>query len=349
MLTSFIKLVDGPSLAGNPTEAPEAAPRVMTLETLLRLLEEVRKVRRGGATLVWCGGELTSLGLPFFAEAVRLADATLGKSSVVHHLHTRGSSLDGDWANFLKARRVLVTLRLDGPEELHEAHHVTAYGPGSHRAARRALRLLKSRDVTLRVLCLLSSLSVPSADALLGYFATIGVPEVEFVPLLQSGGNSPVPAIQAREYGSVMTRVFEDWSERKGAPRVNLFLGLERRLAGRQSTVCRLEGRCARYITFECDGNVYPCEEFAGVSEYYLGNVREENLLSMLRGPRARNCWKSWQTIPRACRSCRWQSLCRGGCPLERWRAGNGEQEPSLLCEGLKMLYEHMAEVAAKA
>ena len=53
-------------------------------------------------------------------------------------------------------------------------------------------------------------------------------------------------------------------------------------------------------------------------------------------------------TVPLKCRSCCWENICQGGTDYHRYKPGNGLLSHSVMCEGLKKIYGHVATYLLK-
>ncbi|MEW6280597.1 MAG: SPASM domain-containing protein, partial [Candidatus Eremiobacterota bacterium] len=106
---------------------------------------------------------------------------------------------------------------------------------------------------------------------------------------------------------------------------------------------CRFGDDCSCYLTFDGDGGVYPCEEFADLPGYRLGNVLEEPLDRLLASEPAARVLASFSHTPERCLQCSYRRVCMGGCVRERLAAG-GPDHPSVMCQDWRELFECVRE-----
>ncbi|GMU54074.1 MAG: anaerobic sulfatase maturase [Candidatus Xenobia bacterium] len=326
------------------------AGQVMEDQTLGRVLAELHRVTSGPASLLWYGGEPTLVGLGRFSAIVARADELFSRrGGVAHSLQTNAVLIDEEWADFLACRSFGVSLSLDGPAQLHDAARPRAGGAGSHAAVERALGCLQRAGLKPRAACVVDRHTLDFPELLVDYFHSLGLHEIDFPPALRAGPGGLEARVTALEYGRFMTRVLDRWLA-LGQPnfRIRSLAGVVRKLAGLSSSVCKLEGDCSSYVTFAHNGDVYPCDEFSAFPETRLGNVRESPLDSILAAPEARTLYSSWAVVPEECSDCRWREMCRGSCPFERKMAG-GVDRPSILCDGLKLIFERVDDILRAA
>ena len=89
----------------------------------------------------------------------------------------------------------------------------------------------------------------------------------------------------------------------------------------------------------EADGSVYPCD-FYVMDEYQIGNFNTDSFDQMDQKRSEIRFIEQSSQVEKACRSCHYFLLCRGGCRRNR---GNGIQtEPTRnnFCEGYKIFFE---------
>lgn len=350
-LSPVIKLLESCNLACTYCYQEDllGPKRVMAEETLDRVLSELARITRGPVQILWFGGEPTLVGLKYFRRALDAAYGHFGPR-LRHAIQTNATLLDDDWAALLAEHRFAVTVSLDGPADVHDACRIHPRGRGSHADVMRGLQALSRHGLRARASCVVTDDTLPHAERILDFFASLDLWEVDFPPAMRHRADAFETLVDARAYGRFMVRILERWLAmgRKDF-RVRSLAGLARAIAGKPPSFCKLEGGCSRYVTFSYQGDVYPCDEFTGIEGHRLGSVLATPLDEILATPRAREIQRRWSTVPEACGDCEWHDLCRGGCPFER-RVSGGVEERSAVCEGLKILYARMArEIPAAA
>ena len=79
--------------------------------------------------------------------------------------------------------------------------------------------------------------------------------------------------------------------------------------------------------------------------KYKLGNIRDTSIPEMMASDAvARFGLDKRDTLPQACRQCKWRFACNGECPKHRFsRTDRGETGLNTLCPGYKLFYSHVA------
>jgi sulfatase maturation enzyme AslB (radical SAM superfamily) len=169
----------------------DASPRVRTsldprrFEAWVRGLGELGDIDLG---IQLHGGEPLMLdpSVELLASIARNAlipypTSSMGTMGIV----TNGILLDADRARSLLDAGLRVVLSLDGPQQVHDRHRVTASGRGSHRQAMRGLAALRSVDPDPPVIAVTSEPS-DLADVI-QFFTSEGLSRVKVNPMRPEG------------------------------------------------------------------------------------------------------------------------------------------------------------------
>ena len=98
---------------------------------------------------------------------------------------------------------------------------------------------------------------------------------------------------------------------------------------------CNQAPKCIAAPVVEHTGDVYPCDFFVE-SNWYLGNIADQSLQSMLDSSRYAAFYNSKRDVGTECADCKWLCLCNGDCKKNR---STGEK--SYFCEGYKLFFAH--------
>lgn len=316
----------------------------MDFQTLERILRELDAVACRPVSLLWYGGEPMLYGLSDFTGAVERANAVLGE--VRHSIQTNGVLIDRAWSQLFARHNFGVTVSLDGPAVLHDAQRINRAGRPTQAMVLRGIRCLQEAGLSPRVACVVTAASVPHAEELVEYLASLAISEVDFPPAMRFGPRADLePFVTPEQYAHFLSRALRGWM-RLGRPdfRIRSLVGLARKIKGAPGNYCKLEGDCSSYLTFTTQGEVYPCDEFSGLPDSALGNLRTQSLGDILNSDKARGTFREWTSSPQECRSCQWQEHCPGSCPFER-RASGSLAQRSLLCLAWKRILAELSSL----
>jgi uncharacterized protein len=320
------------------------APR-MALQTAEAVCEQYLALGPARANIGWQGGEPTLMGLDFFRQVVEIERRhTRGDAVPANTLQTNGVALDDEWCRFLAGNDFLVGLSVDGPSELN-ARRRFANGKPAFGAAMRAMGLLKSYDAEFNVLVVISQANVQRPHRLFDFLVENDLHYAQVIPCTEPGasaGTVSEHSVTAAQYGDFMIALFEAWLENDDPSYyvrsidnwLHLFFGLP-------AESCTHRQDCRNLLTIEWNGDVYPCDFFVE-DRYRLGNVREETLEQMLRGPAFRQFVREAESVPKPCTGCEWLRYCHAGCYRHRRKLGIGDDQRPYLCEGDKRIFGHV-------
>lgn len=299
-------------------------------------------------TIAWQGGEPTLAGLSFFKTALKLQRKYARPGQTIHNaLQTNGTLLTPEWCTFLHDEKFLVGISVDGPDRMHDHYRVDPQYHGSSSKVHQGLALLKQHQVEHNVLCVINDRNVKQPVELLGYFAKRGIRWLQFIPAVewQTPGidAQPTPANftpTGTEYGRFLCQLFDHWFDRyRHQISIRLFDAVIEKLVLNQMGICILSESCHGQITIEHDGSVFGCDHFVE-PRWQLGQVGSPGWFDQLNWRKLNQFAARKQNLPQACDVCQWREFCNGGCLKHRPHRGDVTQ-PSMLCEGYKMFYEH--------
>jgi uncharacterized protein len=315
--------------------------RIMTEETLERLVNSYLFYSYPQCAIAFQGGEPTIAGLGFFERLVEL-QKQYGRpgQSVSNSIQTNGVLLTPEWCRLFRDYKFLIGISLDGPEDVHDLYRLNKAGHGTWKAVAKAIELLQCEDVEFNVLCVVSQANVRRAKDLYRYFRSIGIDNLQFIPLVEFlPDGTPEPySISAEEYGRFLCELFDLWWPERRKVRVRYFDNIAESLAGLRPSTCTMLDSCDSYAVVEYNGDVYPCDFFVDQS-WKLGNIQSDSWAEISRR-RRRYDFASKKTLLHAeCARCEFQQICRGGCPKMRHGPRGAFEDLDYLCAGYKMIF----------
>lgn len=333
--------------------ADEAAKRstacmgLMTEATVETMLQEAFAMAdgRGFISFAFQGGEPTVAGLPFFRHFVERAKALKPSHvEISFSIQTNGTLLDGDWADFFAAEGFLVGVSLDGYPDLHNMNRVDADRKATWNRIARNVELLKKRKVPVNALCVVTAQCARSPQRVYESLKKLGFLYIQFIacldPIGETRGGRPW-SLKPEAYGQFLCRLFDLWYldwESGHYHSIRLFDDYIHILLGDGGSTCATCGQCGSYFVVEGDGSVYPCDFFS-LDEWRLGRIGEQTLMEMAEGETARRFLAWGREKPAECLSCRWRTLCNGGCKND-WKS-EADGSHNYYCRAFQMLFEH--------
>ena len=315
--------------------------RRMTFETLERLVDTYLFYSYPNSVFAFQGGEPTLAGLPFFQKLVSYQQE-YGRNgqSVSNAMQTNAVLLTKDWCDLFRNYNWLLGVSLDGPEAVHDRYRFNKAGQPTWRKVVDAVELLQANKVDFNILCVLSQSNVDQPRELYRFFRSLGVDNIQFIPLAEFDGNgNPLPfTITADQYGRFLCEVFDAWWPDRRKVRIRFFDNLAEATAGQKPGSCTMHETCDSYVVVEYNGDVYPCDFFVE-KDWKLGNITLDSWAEIARRSR-RYGFASKKTIAHPeCQVCEYQSICHGGCPKFRHGPHRRFEDLDYFCGAYKMIF----------
>ncbi|MEM2173961.1 MAG: SPASM domain-containing protein, partial [Candidatus Pacearchaeota archaeon] len=171
-------------------------------------------------------------------------------------------------------------------------------------------------------------------------------------PLVYSGNfnfNKDDLYIAPEDYGMALIKLFDRWFFDKDY-KINiepLYQYLGNLITGEPRECSTLFSCQERFISIDPFGDVYPCGRFAGIKEFYYGNINQEPLEKILSSPVRRKLLERNSNSLKDCQVCKYKKICNGGCMNNAYNAGNIFAKDNY-CEAYKMVFDHLSLVLQK-
>jgi uncharacterized protein len=348
----------------------------MTDAVLEEYLRQYIEAQQGPeVVLSWQGGEPTLLGLDFFRKIVDLEEEYCPPNKRVENdLQTNGLLLDDAWCEFLREKRFLVGLSIDGPQVLHDRYRVGRHREPTFDKVLAASKLLRKHGVQFNTLTTVNRINAQYPLEVYRFLRTeIGSTRIQFIPVVEPkffarvapqcwdegtlptlGSDAARPgspdsvvtdwSVDPDEYGKFLCAVFDEWyGHDLGKAFVYLFECALGQWAGMPASLCIQAKTCGRALVIEHDGAIYSCDHYV-YPEYMIGNIKETHLWDVVFSSRQEEFGlRKSSTLPGYCRRCPYLFACHGECPKNRFiRTPDGEAGLNYLCAGLRKYFAHI-------
>ncbi len=288
--------------------------RIMTRETADLLIQRIEEYRPDELSVIFQGGEPTLAGLDYFEYFAKNLKRRV-KAYILFSIQTNGLLIDNRFASFLKKYDFLVGVSVDGSRKTNDRYRVDRNGYGVLPQTLTAISILKKHGVNFNILSVIDSKNAGDADSTYAYFKKHKFYDLQFIPYVddREGIN-----LSCEAYENFLKRIFDLWyddftaGEMIQIRHINNYLDI---IAGFPPESCAMCGICGNYFVIESNGDIYPCDFYCD-NEHLLGSIYGDN-------PFGENEIKSRfieqsLIIHSHCKSCKYYSLCRGGCRRDR-------------------------------
>jgi len=255
-------------------------------------------------------------------------------------VQTNATLLDQESQDFLVARRAGIGISLDGPTAAVADRTRRTWG-GAGVFAQTVKVLEKLADYPgLNLIATVTKANVRHLPELVEFFHALGVTNALLNPVrgTQAGGRDLMPdqAELAHFFFQALDRTYE-LAQATGRKMVignfaNLLLGLV--APGARRLMCDISpcggGRC--FFAVGAKGEVAPCSEFLGLSEFHGGNLWEAPVTDLLTTPAFRKISTRVTEGFSPCNRCAVRHFCGAPCPAEVYAMNGRLDAPAPLC-----------------
>lgn len=318
----------------------------MNIETVHQMMKKVLSVGASYNILSWQGGEPTLLGLDFYKEVMKWIQKYKKPGQIVENtLQTNGILLDEEWCQFLKQNNFLVGISLDGPKEIHNHYRTNFAGKGSFDQVYQAIQQMNEHKVQYNILTLLTDANIHHPQEVYSFFRENQFNYLQFINCYEWDDQHNVLtnfSVKGKEVGEFYCKIFDLWIK-DGFPDVSirLFEDILIYHFDRVKVSCSWMRQCNSYFVIEHNGDCYPCDFFV-YPEWKLGNIRDQDFLSIINNPLRQRFAQLKSQIPKECQSCPMVSFCCGDCTKFRQAQAGLFNQVSEYCTSLKMLVNHI-------
>ena len=293
----------------------------------------------------WHGGEPALFGLEGFRRIVALQKKHCPEGRhILNGIQTNGLLLNDRWCEFLAEERFFVGISIDGMEQVHDLHRVTADGHATHARAVESYERLLRHGVATECLCVVHSETVCHPMAVYEFFRGLEVPYLSFIPLVEPlpDGGVTTRSVPSDAWGEFLCTVFDAWLESGiGNIKIQIFEEAARSAFGLDHSLCIFRRDC-NVPALQWNGDLYSCDHYM-TPGYHLGNIRETPLAALIDSPRQQAFSRAKQeSLTSQCRECAVVDMCNGGCPKDRI-IKTIDDKPGLnyLCSGYRRFFTH--------
>lgn len=330
---------------------------MMTEETLENIIRKAVEESNQLCTFAYQGGEPTLIGLDFFKKAAELQKKyhTKKKLRIENVIQTNGLNLDDTWLDFLKENNFLVGISLDGTAYSHDAFRKDEKGNGTYERVLHAIEGLKKKEIPFNILTVVNSKTVKQVSRIYDFYKREGFFHMQFIPCLNPFSEEEIKypyTLSTKAYGQFLKSLFDLWYQdikNNNYIHIQLFENYIMLLLGKAPELCGLSGSCSRQYIIEADGEVYPCD-FYVLDRYRLGNLNKNSFSQIEEKREETGFIRQSQTTCRDCLTCKFFSVCRGGCKRHREPAIHDIYGKNRFCEAyydfFDYSFERMAELA---
>jgi uncharacterized protein len=304
----------------------------------------------------WHGGEPLLMGLDFYRKALEYQRKYAGGKKIFNTIQTNGILVNEDWCIFLRDNGFLTGVSIDGPEDIHDAYRRDKGGAPTFARVIKGVEKLYRYGVQYNTMTTVNRASEGHGLDVYRFMKSIGSGYMQFMPVVEhinAEGRITDPSdeqavlapwcVASEAYGQFLCDIFDYWVRNDvGRFFVGQFDATLASWCGVQPGICAYAETCGGNSVVEHNGDLYPCDHFV-YPQYLLGNINETHLKEMYNShKRLAFGLEKRNGLTSGCFSCRYHFACHGECPKHRFIKGPDGGRKNVLCDGLKMFFEHV-------
>src|SRR5579863_3187777 len=122
----------------------------------------------------WHAGEPLTLPIGFYESSVCIQESlTPPTTKIRHRIQTNAVLINQEWCDFLKARKFVVSVSLDGPKRFHDSRRVDRLGRGTFDRVMRGIKLLQENSIPFDLVGVMSAESLHFAEEFFEFYSAL--------------------------------------------------------------------------------------------------------------------------------------------------------------------------------
>jgi uncharacterized protein len=330
-----------------------AKPKLMSAAVLGQLLSRVEahiaQYSLSNFSMLLHGGEPLLWGVQNFRDIAAACRAITGRTGcpITLATTTNGVLIDGAWLDCFERNDISVTVSIDGPAYIHDAHRRTFLGGPTHAAVERAIRLLQSRTIPFGVLAVCNP--AHQAREFFDYFVTnLGLDGFDI--LIPDATYDEKPISVAKFYRDLID-LWLNSNELSKTVNIRLIEAMALGLLGGKSTCEGIGYAPTEVCTITTDGSMEPLDvlRIAGDGSTATNlNIFVNAIEDIKDEPRWLAARAASLNLCDKCERCNFRHACGGGYLPHRFSKENGYDNPSAYCDDLYSMFTYMQAVLEK-
>lgn len=330
--------------------------KVMPLEILetaaTQMVELAVQQNRRTLNVSFHGGEPMLAGKDWFARAIELLKkAGAGKVEFRFTMQSNAMLVDDEWLDLLAAHRIHLGISLDGPRHINDRARVNFAGRSTYQATVDGIQKLQARGLFGGVLCVID----PSVEGLEIYrhFLELGIQKIDFLLPLDHNWDSPPASLSrgATPFADYLISVFDEWWRADSKQvRIRIFESIIRGLMGASVGLDALGGDPVAIVTIDTDGSIEPLDSLRAVDDKFTDvglRLGSHPISALYDTALFQTALLGRQGLSAQCQQCPFMTVCGGGYLPHRYSRANQFNNPSIYCQDLWKLINHITRVVA--
>jgi uncharacterized protein len=328
-------------------ERPRILDRAVENALLDKLAAHINTYKLNKFSILFHGGEPLLLGkerVIALSDRLRRLEQDTG-CRLDLSITTNGVLVDDEWAAIFRECDISPTISLDGPRDVHDAVRVDHGGRGSYEKVLRGLAVLRSHDIDPGVLAVCDPSSSPD-DVIAHFVEKLGLNHFDIMIPDATYEDKPMPI------APYYIRLFDIWYDeyaRRGVE-VRFLNAMLMGVLGGNAHIESIGYGPIQTCTMLTDGALEPLDvlRIAGYRTTATPiSILTHTFQDVTADPTWRAAFDASLNLCSTCNACEYKDACGGGYLPHRWSKQRNYNNPSVYCEDLMKIFDHIWARAA--
>jgi len=245
--------------------------------------------------------------------------------------------------------KVSIGTSLDGPESITDAQR----GKGYFKKTMAGIERAHSYGIDVGCICTFTRQSIKHANEVFDFFLNEGINLSIHgaLPTLRCSEEDHW-SLSSEKYAKLLEILLFRYLDNLKNLRISPLDEMCHSVSSGNGGICTFRDCLGGYLAVDPNGNIYPCQRFAGMHEYRIGNLHDQPSLDKMTDSLI---WLAFQDrqnkIKDECSDCAYFRICKGGCSYNVLVANGGNFEKRLrdpYCEAYKRTFALISDLAVK-
>lgn len=340
---------------------------VITPEQLKQFIERTAKLFPN-SQLLWMlhGGEPLINGIEYFKQFIAVIREMIKTHPVNFKiaLQTNATMLTEEWIEVLEANidllsERIVSVSIDGPEDINDMVRVNISGKGSYTKTIEAIERLKNSELVFTTISVIGQHNVENPEKIYRFIRELNPNLCKFIPCYNydANGKKELFGITPTEYAKFMCAIYDLWMSDLPSFEKNEWFVIDpiativSKLSDIPVNWCEYrEEKCDNFVCLYPDGELWLCDTYNHDTmreNAFLGNINtmsDEEFRNAFACPtKSCNYEHFYEDSLKKCKSCDIFQYCVGGCiPYREELKMKSHELYSDYCHGKHILINHI-------
>jgi uncharacterized protein len=313
------------------------------IETFVWLAEYCNCGNYNKIVILWHGGEPLLLSSDFLSKALERGIEIFNQHNIRCEYRIQSNLININ-PEIVKILHKYFNGRIGGSLDYKTHARLFKNGEDSSDLVLKNIKKLQEADVKVGIITMLCPSNIGCLNELYYFFKENKI-QFQISRVIPSVYEKDFQAYQLtdEEYAKSMITLFDIWFDDKEEPvYISTFVELAASLLTNKVHICEKKTTCQpNYIGIAPDGSLFPCGRY-GTEKYIMGNIHQISPKEYLEYDSQR-IFADKYPMPEYCSSCRYLSICHGGCLYERIMCPS-----SKICAS-QLIYAHIEDRLTQA